>query len=331
MIGITGAEGFIGSHVVEKFLSQGHKVRALVQYNSNSSLGWLDQNEILSNPNLEVVFGDIRDSESLAVFGKGLTRLAHLAALIAIPYSYRAPQSYVDTNISGTLNVLKMAQSFGISRTVITSTSEVYGSAQFVPMDETHPLVGQSPYAASKIGSDQMGIAFASSFGVNVSVIRPFNTFGPRQSMRAVIPTIIGQVLAKPSSIKLGRIDTTRDYTYVKDTAEAFYSMVMSDKGSGQVFNFGSGFEISIRQIVDLVQEACGTNIEILEDVSRLRPEESEVLRLYSNPEKFFSTFEYKSERPSRDSFASNLQQTIDWFKVNGKLLGDLGSAAYRT
>jgi NAD dependent epimerase/dehydratase len=331
MIGITGAEGFIGSHVVEKFLSQGHKVRALVQYNSNSHLGWLDQNEILSNSNFEVVFGDVRDSESLAAFGKGLSRVAHLAALIAIPYSYRAPQSYIDTNISGTLNVLKMAQNFGIARTVITSTSEVYGSAQFVPMDETHPLVGQSPYAASKIGSDQIGIAFANSFGLNVSVIRPFNTFGPRQSLRAVIPTIIGQVLAKPSSIQLGRIDTTRDYTYVKDTAEAFYSMVMSDEGSGQVFNFGSGFEISIRQIVDLVQQACGTNIEILEDVKRLRPEESEVLRLYSNPEKFFRSFKYESARPSRESFSSKLEQTIDWFKVNRKLLGDFAAAEYRT
>jgi dTDP-glucose 4,6-dehydratase len=315
LIGITGAEGFIGSHLVEKLIDDGHRVRAMVQYNSNSEIGWIRESRVFGNERLEIFFGDVRDPSSTDNFLVGIDRVAHLAALIAIPYSYQAPQSYVETNVIGTLNLLQSARRNNVERVVVTSTSEVYGSAQYVPMDEGHPLVAQSPYAASKTGADQLALSFASSFDLNVAVLRPFNTFGPRQSLRAVIPTVISQVISGGASISLGRVDTTRDYTYVEDTAKAFESILMSDHGSGEVFNFGSGFELSIGEIVSIVQELAGTSLPLIAAQERIRPDSSEVTRLYSDPAKFFSRFEFGSERPNLQTFRGHLEKTIEWFQ----------------
>lgn len=317
LIGVTGAEGFIGSHLVEQLLKDGYKVRALVQYNSDSSVNWLS--EACSGPfasRLEVVFGDVRDQGSVSNFVKGCSRVAHLAALISIPYSYVAPRSYVDTNVTGTLNVLTASLEHNVARVIVTSTSEVYGSAQFVPMNEAHPLVGQSPYSASKIAADQLAYSFFSSFGLGVVILRPFNNFGPRQSERAVIPTIIRQVQAGNQRLRLGRIDTTRDFTYVSDTARAFVSVLESDLGAGETFNFGSGFEVSVRETAELIAEFAGLeSIEFLQDNERMRPETSEVTRLFCDASKFRETFSPTLATGRHESFSEGLLQTFNWYE----------------
>lgn len=317
LVGVTGAEGFIGSHLVERLLADGYSVRALVQYNSDSSVNWLA--EACNGPlasRLQVVFGDVRDQGSVSDFVKGCHKIVHLAALISIPYSYLAPRSYVDTNVIGTLNVLTASREHNISRVIVTSTSEVYGSAQFVPMTEAHPIVGQSPYSASKIAADQLAYSFYSSFGLGVVILRPFNNFGPRQSERAVIPTIIRQVQAGNKTIRLGRLDTTRDFTYVSDTAKAFISVLESDLGAGETFNFGSGFEVSIRETAEQIANFAGLeSIEFAQEDERMRPETSEVTRLFCDYNKFRSTFAPSFLHGGIESFSRGLLQTFNWYK----------------
>ena len=280
---VTGADGFIGSHLVEFLVTKGYSVKAFCLYNSFGSKGWLDAIDENIKKNIEYVMGDIRDSNCVRNAVKDCREIYHLAALIAIPYSYKAPASYVDTNIHGTLNIIEAAKEFHIEKVVHTSTSETYGTAQFVPITESHPLVGQSPYAASKIGADQMALSYWRSFNVPISIIRPFNTYGPRQSARAVIPTIISQIVSKKHSLKLGAISPTRDFNYIEDTCRAFYAIGESDKTVGKVINAASNFEISIGETANLIAEIMNTEIEIVCEQERLRPKSSEVERLYGD------------------------------------------------
>jgi NAD dependent epimerase/dehydratase len=281
-VAVTGAEGFIGSHLVEALVASGRRVRAMVQYNSFASHGWLEllAPEVLDR--VEVVLGDVRDSGSVRELVAGSDTVYHLAALIAIPYSYRAPRSYVDTNVSGTLNVLEAVREFGIPRLVHTSTSETYGTAQTVPITEDHPIVTQSPYAASKAGGDRLADSYHASFETPVVTLRPFNTFGPRQSMRAVIPTVIGQVAAGQREVTLGDLRPTRDFMYVKDTAAAFVAVgtAPAAKVVGRTFNAGTGGEISVGDLVRLIGKLMDTDLLVREDAQRLRPAGSEVMRL---------------------------------------------------
>lgn len=322
IVGVTGAEGFIGSHVVEQLLVQGHHVRALVQYNSDSSVNWLsDACNGTMRSRLEVFFGDIRDEGSVSQFAKGCERVVHLAALISIPYSYVAPRSYLETNVIGTLNVLNACLNHEVSRVVVTSTSEVYGSAQYVPMDESHPLLGQSPYSASKIGADQVAYSFYSSFGLPVVTLRPFNNFGPRQSERAVIPAIIRQILSGSRELHLGRIDTTRDFSFVVDTAKAFTAVLESEAGVGETYNFGSGFEISIRETAEIIGTFAGTgSLRFISDDQRMRPENSEVTRLFCDPGKFRDAFPNFKADTGRSFFEGRLKETFEWFAKSGSL-----------
>jgi len=312
---VTGADGFIGSHVVETLVKAGHDVRAFVFYNSNSSWGWLDRSEPAIRDNLDVFAGDIRDPDGVRTAMKGVDVVLHLAALIAIPYSYHSPSSYVDTNVKGTLNVLQAARDLGTSRIVCTSTSEVYGTARFVPITEDHPLQGQSPYSASKIGADAIALSFHAAFDLPVTVLRPFNTYGPRQSARAVIPTVITQIAAGERNLKLGAIHPTRDFTYVGDTARGFMEAAACDDIVGTVVNIGSGFEISIGDTVHLIAEAMGVNVEILTDNQRLRPEASEVERLFAGTEKAQRLMQWQPEFGGREGFKRGLEKTIEWFK----------------
>jgi len=263
---ITGSDGFIGSHLTETLVRLGYRVRAFVFYNSFNSWGWLDQCDPDVKNNVEIVAGDIRDPYSVRAAVMGCDYVLHLAALIAIPYSYNSPDSYVDTNIKGTLNVLQAARDLGIKRVIHTSTSEVYGTARFVPITEDHPLQAQSPYSATKIGADQLAYSFFSSFGMPIVICRPFNTYGPRQSARAIIPTIISQILAGKNQIQLGSLTPTRDFNYVKDTASGFIQILNSDKGHGEVVNIGSNYEISIGDTVKLIADILGTKIEVETD-----------------------------------------------------------------
>lgn len=282
---VTGAEGFIGSHLVEALVAAGHRVRAMAQYNSFSSYGWLEtlSEEVLAQ--VEIVLGDVRDPGSVRGFAEGADCVYHLAALIAIPYSYRAPHSYVDTNVTGTLNVLEAVRALGTPRLVHTSTSETYGTAQTVPITEDHPIHTQSPYAASKAGGDRLADSYHASFGTPVVTLRPFNTFGPRQSMRAVIPTVIGQLAAGERVITLGDLRPTRDFTYVEDTARAFLAVGTADAGQvvGRTFNAGTGGEISVGDLVALIGKVTGTEVEVREDAERVRPAASEVMRLVAD------------------------------------------------
>jgi len=268
---VTGADGFIGSHLTEELVRQGYKVRAFVLYNSFNSWGWLDHCDPSVQGNFEVFAGDIRDPHGVKEAMRGCDAVLHLAALIAIPYSYHSPDTYVDTNIKGTLNVLQAAKELGVKRVIHTSTSEVYGTARFVPITEEHPLQGQSPYSATKIGADQLANSFFTSFELPVVIARPFNTYGPRQSARAVIPTIITQIANGKREIKLGAISPTRDFNFVMDTVSAFISVLNSDQGLGEVVNFGSNFEISIGDTVKLIAEAMNVNVEIIADEVRLQ------------------------------------------------------------
>lgn len=285
LIAVTGAEGFIGSHLVEELVAQGHRVRAMVLYNSFGSWGWLERldDDVLAN--VEVVLGDVRDPGSVTELMRGAEVVYHLAALIAIPFSYVAPRTYVETNIGGTLNVLEAARALGTRRVVQTSTSEVYGTARVVPIPETHPLQGQSPYSASKIGADKLAESYFLSFGLPVVTLRPFNAYGPRQSARAVIPTIISQIAAGNSVIKLGSLDPTRDFTFVTDTARAFVAVGTADAAlvEGRTFNAGSGRDISIGDLVRLIGSIMGEEIEVVSDAPRQRPTGSEVMRLLAD------------------------------------------------
>ncbi|MBP1888123.1 NAD-dependent 4,6-dehydratase LegB [Sinorhizobium mexicanum] len=311
---VTGADGFIGSHLVEHLVRQGLKVRAFVLYNSFGSWGWLDRLADDVRDQFEVFMGDIRDPNGVLTAMRGVDIVLHLAALIAIPYSYHSPDTYVDTNIKGTLNILQAARQLDVSRVVHTSTSEVYGSAQFVPITEEHPLVGQSPYSASKIGADQLALSFYRSFGTPVTVIRPFNTFGPRQSARAVIPTIISQLAAGKTEVRLGKLSPTRDFTFVTDTARAFQAMAESPSVLGEVVNFGSSFEISIGEVANLIAQTMGVDAGVVSEEERLRPELSEVERLFAGIDKARRLTNWSPQYSGRDGFVRGLAETIKWF-----------------
>jgi len=319
---VTGADGFIGSHLTEELVRQGYSVKAFVLYNSFNSWGWLDHSpkEILEK--LEVFSGDIRDPYGVKEAMKGCDIVLHLAALIAIPYSYHSPATYVDTNVKGTLNVVQAARELGIRKVVHTSTSEVYGTAQFVPITEAHPLQGQSPYSASKIGADQIALSFYQSFNTPVSIIRPFNTYGPRQSARAVIPTVITQIANGTRKIKLGALHPTRDFNYVKDTVRGFIAIAESEKSIGEVINIGSNFEISIGDTVKLIAEAMGVEIEIETDEVRLRPEKSEVNRLWADNTKAKQLVGWEPLYGGREGFKRGLAETAEWFMNPANLVG---------
>jgi NAD dependent epimerase/dehydratase len=312
---LTGADGFIGSHLAEELVRDGHDVRAIVIYNSLDSWGWLDTIPKDVAAQIEVVPGDIRDPALMMSSVAGRDAVLHLAALIAIPYSYVAPDLYVQTNIQGTLNLLNAARSHQVSRLIHTSTSEVYGTARYVPMDEGHPLQGQSPYSATKIGADQMVNAFFTSFELPAVTIRPFNTFGPRQSARAVIPTIISQIAAGKKSIQLGALTPTRDFTYVSDTVKGFTAALRSDAGVGEVINLGAGFEVSIADTFAAIAEVMGSDAVVTEDPRRIRPADSEVERLFSNNGKAAELLGWKPELAGLDGFRTGLAQTAEWFQ----------------
>ena len=310
---VTGADGFIGSHLVEALIAEGYKVKALAYYNSFNNIGWLkDIPKQLINE-CEIVMGDIRDGNQMRHEIKGMDYVLHLAALIAIPYSYTAPQSYIDTNISGTLNVLQAARDFDVPL-LHTSTSEVYGSAQYIPIDELHPLQGQSPYSASKISADQIAYSFFTSFEVPVKIIRPFNTYGPRQSMRAVIPTIIVQIANGAREINLGATSPTRDFNFVSDIASGFIHAMKSENGVGEVINLGSGFEISIQETVNTIANIMGVDVEIISQSGRLRPENSEVQRLFASNQKAHNLFNWTPVHSGLDGFKKGLLKTSKWF-----------------
>ena len=311
---VTGADGFIGSHLTEALVRVGHDVRAFVLYNSFNSYGWLEDVAPDVADRFEVFAGDIRDPHGVRTAMRGCDVVLHLAALIAIPYSYHSPDTYVDTNVKGTLNVVQAARELGVAKVVHTSTSEVYGTAQFVPITEHHPLQGQSPYSASKIGADQIALSFWSSFGTPVTVLRPFNTYGPRQSARAVIPTIISQIGAGKRQIKLGALHPTRDFSYVADTVRGFVAAMTCDANVGAVVNLGSGFEISIGDTARTIADLMGKAVEIEPDADRLRPKNSEVERLVASYAKAERLMGWAPECAGLAGFREGLEKTISWF-----------------
>jgi dTDP-glucose 4,6-dehydratase len=311
---ITGADGFIGSHLTEALVRRGCRVRAFVYYNSFNSWGWLDHSEPEIQNSLEIFAGDIRDPHGVKAAMKGCDAVFHLAALIGIPYSYTSPDTYVDTNIKGTLNVLQAARELEVEKIVHTSTSEVYGTARYVPIDEEHPLQAQSPYSASKIGADQMALAYYRSFGTPVSIIRPFNTYGPRQSARAVIPTIITQIANGETNVKLGATSPTRDFNFVSDTVRGFVAVARSDSSVGEVINIGSNYEVSIGDTAELIAEVMEQSINIVCDEERLRPDSSEVERLWASSEKAQRLLDWRPEFASRDGFKCGIERTVEWF-----------------
>lgn len=311
---VTGSEGFIGSHLTEALVKQGHSVRAFVLYNSFNSWGWLDQCDPAVKGNFEVFLGDVRDPNGVKTAMKDCDVVLHLAALIAIPYSYHSPDTYIDTNIKGTLNILQAARDLG-TKVIHTSTSEVYGTARFVPITEEHPLQGQSPYSASKIGADQVAYSFYSSFNMDVTILRPFNTYGPRQSARAFIPTVITQVLQGTQEIKLGSLTPTRDLSYVSDTVNGFIACMKSSQTAGHVINLGSGYEITMGDVAKMIGELTGTNLKIVCDEARLRPEKSEVERLWSDNQKARKLIQWSPELQGVEGLRLGLKKTIEWFK----------------
>lgn len=317
---ITGADGFIGSHLTEELVRLGSNVRAFIHYNSFNSWGWLDRSPSEIRNNLDVFAGDIRDPHGVRQAMKGCDAVLHLAALIAIPYSYHSPDTYVDTNIKGTLNVVQAARDLGVVKVVHTSTSEVYGTARFVPITEDHPLQGQSPYSATKIGADQIAMSFYTSFGTPVAILRPFNTYGPRQSARAVIPTIITQIASGNRRIKLGALHPTRDFSYVADTVAGFMATLDSDRGIGEVINLGSNFEISIGDAARTIAEVMGAEIEILTDEQRLRPERSEVGRLWASNDKARDLLGWQPRYGGLDGFRRGLAETVAWFDNSSRM-----------
>jgi len=305
---VTGADGFIGSHLAEHLVNQGAKVRALVQYNSFNSDGWLDSSPLRDH--MEIIAGDVRDPLCCREICQGMDTVFHLAALIAIPYSYRAPQSYVDTNVSGTLNMVQGAKEAGVRRFMHTSTSEVYGTAQYVPIDENHPLQPQSPYSASKIGADQMALSYWYAFELPVTVMRPFNTYGPRQSARAVIPTIITQIAAGAEVIKLGDVSPTRDFNYVTDTVAGMCALAECEACVGEVVNIASNYEISVGDTLNLIKDLMGWDGQFVQDSQRLRPKGSEVFRLWGDNSKIRQLTGWQPQLDIREG----LKRTIEWF-----------------
>jgi NAD dependent epimerase/dehydratase len=312
VVAVTGAEGFIGSHLVEALVARGHKVRAMVLYNSFNNWGWLETLDPKVMAEVEVVAGDVRDAGSTMAFCRDAAVVYHLAALIAIPYSYQAPRSYLDTNAAGTLNVLEAARALGTGRVVHTSTSEVYGTARTVPISEEHPLQGQSPYSASKIAADKLAESYFLSFGTPVVTMRPFNTFGPRQSARAVISTIISQVAAGATEIKLGDLTPTRDFTYATDSAAAFIAVgtAPGEKVLGQVFNGGTGRDISVGDLVEVIGTVMGREVTAVLDEQRIRPAGSEVRRLLADPGKLEALTGWHAQV----SLQEGLARTARWF-----------------
>ena len=311
---VTGADGFIGSHLTETLVRQGYNVKAFILYNSFNFWGWLDHCAPEIKGKFEVFAGDIRDPHGVKEAMIGCDCVLHLAALIAIPFSYNSPDTYVDTNIKGTLNVLQAARALGVKRVIHTSTSEVYGTARFVPITEEHPLQGQSPYSATKIAADQLAYSFYASFGLPVVIARPFNTYGPRQSARAVIPTIITQIANGQRQIKLGAVSPTRDFNFVRDTVAGFIAAMNSDKGLGEVVNFGSNFEISIGDTVQLIAEVMKADIDIITDENRLRPDNSEVERLWADNTKAKKLFGWEPGYAGQEGFKRGLAETAEWF-----------------
>lgn len=312
---MTGADGFIGSHLVEHLVRLGHDVRAFVLYNSFNSWGWLDSCAPDVVGKFEVFAGDIRDPHGVRAAMQDCDVVLHLAALIGIPYSYHSPDTYVDTNIKGTLNVLQAGRDLGVDQIIHTSTSEVYGSAQFVPITELHPLEGQSPYSASKIGADQMALAFHRSFDSPITVIRPFNTYGPRQSARAVIPTVITQLAAGEGPIRLGSVHPTRDFSFVNDTVNGFVSAMGSERSFGEVVNLGSGFEVSIETTVQMIEEIMGVTTDVQTHEDRVRPPLSEVDRLWADTSKAKDLLGWQPVYGGLDGFRRGLEETITWFR----------------
>lgn len=317
---VTGADGFIGSHLTEHLVRSGVNVRAFVYYNSFNSWGWLDDSAPDIRNALDVFAGDIRDPHGVRTAMKDCDVVLHLAALIAIPYSYHSPDTYVDTNVKGTLNVVQAARDLGVERVVHTSTSEVYGTARFVPITEAHPLQGQSPYSASKIGADQMALSFHDAFATPVSVIRPFNTYGPRQSARAVIPTIITQIAAGARQLKLGALHPTRDFNYVEDTVKGFVAVAECDAAMGRVINVGSNYEISVGDTARLIAEIMGREVEFISDDQRLRPAASEVERLWADNQLARELTGWAPAYPGVEGLRRGLERTIDWFQQPGNL-----------
>ena len=310
---VTGADGFIGSHLTEMLLKQGYKVRALSQYNSFNNWGWLED---VSHPQLEIVSGDVRDAAFCRHICRDCSVVFHLAALIAIPYSYVAPESYVDTNVTGTLNMCQAARDCGVERLIVTSTSEVYGTAQYVPIDEKHPRQPQSPYSATKIGADAIAMSFYNAFELPVTIARPFNTYGPRQSARAIIPTIITQIANGASEIKLGDLTPTRDFNYVKDTCRGFIALAECEKTIGEEVNICSNYEISMRETLELIASIMNKDVKFVEDVQRLRPKNSEVFRLWGDNTKIKTLTGFEPEY----DITRGLQETIEWFTCEENL-----------
>nr|WP_286674147.1 MULTISPECIES: NAD-dependent 4,6-dehydratase LegB [unclassified Clostridium] len=309
---VTGADGFIGSHLCEILLENGYDVRAFVYYNSFNSWGWLDSLDKNKKSKIDIFSGDIRDPNGVREAMKGIDEVFHLAALIAIPFSYHSPDSYVDTNIKGTLNVLQASRELNTKRILITSTSEVYGTAKYVPIDENHPFQGQSPYSATKIGADRIAESFYRSFDLPLTIVRPFNTYGPRQSARAVIPTIITQLLCGEKQIKLGSLTPTRDFNYVKDTANGFLEISKSEKTIGEEINIATSKEISIKNLASEIISQINKDATIICDEERLRPEKSEVNRLLGSNEKVKKLTNWEP----KFTFAEGIKETIDWFRV---------------
>lgn len=308
---VTGAGGFIGSHLTELLASKGLNVKAFVHYNSSNKWGWLDSSNVKKD--IQVITGDIRDYDSVFAAMQGCDTVFHLAALIGIPYSYVSPQAYIKTNIEGTYNILQAARLLGAEKLMVTSTSETYGTAQYVPIDESHPMVGQSPYSATKIAADQLAVSYYKSFNLPVKIVRPFNTYGPRQSARAIIPTVASQILSGKKILKLGNLTPTRDLTFVKDTAKGFYEIAQADGLYGEITNIGMRHEITISDLVKLIAKIIGSEVEIISEMQRIRPEKSEVERLFCNNQKIKS---HTSWTPDYN-LEGGLYETIEWIRNN--------------
>ncbi len=311
---VTGADGFIGSHLTETLVEAGYAVRAMVFYNALGSWGWLEQSPESIKREIDVVLGDVRDPHGMRTAMTGCDAVLHLAALIGIPFSYCSPDAYVETNIRGTLNLLQVARDLGVRRVVHTSTSEVYGTAQFVPISEDHPQVGQSPYAATKIGADQLALSFHAAFDLPVTIVRPFNTYGPRQSARAVIPSVVSQIASSRTVVELGSVEPTRDFTYVTDTVGGFLAALTADRCLGEVINLGCGFDISIEDVTYLIASLMNAEIEIRVDPHRVRPKASEVERLVADTRKASDLLGWKPSLGGSDGFRQGLKKTIEWF-----------------
>ena len=311
---VTGADGFIGSHLTEELVRRGCLVRAFVYYNSFNSWGWLDQSSKEIQSSIEIFQGDIRDPYRVKTALQGCSTVFHLAALVAIPFSYYSPDAYIDTNVKGTLHVLQAARDLETERVILTSTSEVYGTAEYVPIAETHPRRAQSPYAASKIAADQLGLSYYCSFSTPVSIIRPFNTYGPRQSSRAVIPTIITQIAQGERKIQLGSLTPTRDFNYIKDTVRGFWEVACCDEALGEEVNIGSDYEVSIGETAKIIAEIMNADVEVVTAKERVRPEKSEVTRLHADISKAKRLFGWAPEFGGKDGFRKGLALTAKWF-----------------